>query len=70
MYNLSDIILDTAFIKNERYTHSQVSVQIHPHWQKKYRTIKKNVEGQTVMKTEESWVAYILCLMKMMMTIY
>jgi len=67
MYNLSDIVLDTTFIKTAQHMHSQVSVKIHCNWQKKYATTKEKMEGQTSMKTEESWVAYILYLMMMMM---
>jgi hypothetical protein len=40
MYNLSDTILVTMFIKTARHMHSRVSIQIHSKWQKKCTTTK------------------------------
>jgi len=39
--------LDTALIKNERYTHSQVSAPVQSSWQKKRRTTKRKTETTT-----------------------
>jgi len=36
--------VDTRFIKNRWYWHSQVSVWIHSNWQRKCRLIKKKIE--------------------------
>jgi len=46
---------DTTFIKNERYTHSQVSVRIHFNWQKKRRSTEDKLKWSTRMKAKRAW---------------
>ena len=50
--------METTFIKNEQYTHSQISVSLHSDRQVRCRSTKEKVDRPTPTKTEH---AFLLC---------
>ena len=54
--------METTFIKNEQYTHSQISVSVHSDRQIRWSSTRENMDKPTPTKTEHAWLACTLLL--------
>jgi len=52
--------VDTRFVKNEQYAHSEDNVWLHPHLQKKNRLTKEKMDRQNPWRCNKPEMAYNL----------